>query len=126
MTGDQLTELVTALRAAAAPAEPEFMTVPELAAWLRLDAMGVKDPERWIKDRLMPRHPERLPHCSFTRNHPVFSREDRAWIRDRYHQDAREDSGIADGPGAQVLEFDPKAIKRGARALGLGTAGTTA
>lgn len=121
MNGESIADLVAALRAAVQPAEPEFMTVPELAAWLRLDEMGVKDPERWIKDRLMPSHPERLPHCSFTRNNPVFSREDRAWIREHYHVDAATDASAPAAGDAQVLEFDRKAISRGARALGIST-----
>ena len=120
MSTETIADLVAALRAASQPAEPDFMTVPELAAWLRLDEGDVKDPERWIRDRLTPSHPQRLPHCRFTRNEPVFSREDRAWIREHFHVGANDASAPAGGD-ARVLEFDPKAIKRGGRTLGIST-----
>lgn len=127
MSAETIADLVAALRAAAQSDGPDFMTVTELAAWLRLDAMDVKDPERWIRDRCTPSHSQRLPHCRFTRNEPVFSREQRAEIKARYAVDgASADEGSPANGDARVVEFDPAAIKRGARTLGIVAPSTTA
>jgi hypothetical protein len=126
MTAEEIAELVSALRDAAEAAEPQFMTVPEYAAYLRLDEMDVKDPGRWIRERLKPSHPEFLAHHRFTRNNPVFSRDDRAVNSERYRKaESARTRPTAPQADAQILEFE-KAAKRGGRALGLGTNRTTA
>lgn len=112
MSAETLADLIAALRDAATPSEPEFMTVPEYAAYLRV-------PERWIRDRLMPSHPEFLQHHRFTRNNPVFSRADRAANNAHYLKVAPDSASEPSAGDGQVLEFDPKAIRAGARTLGI-------
>jgi hypothetical protein len=91
--------------------EPENMTVRELAVFLGARTPDeIKSAERWIKDRLMPGHPERLPHTRLMRNRPTFTRQHRTEILARY-----DVAGAADaerGPMAEVIEIDSKTLAR--------------
>lgn len=97
------------------PDEPEFMTPEELVVWLHFadpdDEKSMKSALRWVKDRLMPSHPERLPHFRGMRNRPVFSRADRAEIKARFSVPGADQEADA-VQLAEVIELDPKTLAR--------------
>lgn len=98
--------------------EPENMTVRELAVFLGARTPDeIKSAERWIKDRLMPSHPERLPHTRLMRNRPTFTREHRTEILARYNVAGAETAAETDrGAIADVIDIDTKTLNRARRA----------
>ncbi len=79
----------------------DYLTVEELAARIRKT-------KRWVADRCMPSHPDRLPHRKVGRTN-LFSPDDVAAIDRRFAVDQPADS--------PVRVIDPELLGKGLRIL---------